>query len=158
MTEAVIMIPFFFIVFSGAIYVHAIYSAKHEAREHARECAWVHSHNACSGEVECSAGSSPQRMNSNDVNAQEVETALVEAGDAADEAGVLGPVVDGLINEAVDELMGEGVSIAAQGTVDKPLWLGGGQGSVTESYHLPCNLKKKTVIDIVEEVLVPFNW
>jgi len=159
MTEAVIMLPFFFIIFSSAIYVHDIYSAKHEARERARECAWVHSKNACSGAVGCSAGSNPERVNSDDVDTQEVDSARKDAQDASSKkGGILGPVVSQLITEAVDWLIGDGVSVAAQETVKKPLWLGGGYGRVTETYHLPCNLKKREVIDIVKEVLNPFDW
>ena len=147
--EAVIVIPFFILVFVSLLYVRDQAVGKQTAEMHARTCAWLYSANDCSEiPADCQDVLTPH----SGVSASEAESAL---GDGArrltSQGGVVESVVRPLIMPALQAAFGRSVDATVSREVERPGAYGGGMKIVTGRYHLACNLEHTTPIEVVED-------
>ncbi len=133
MTEAVIMLPFFILVWGCIIYVSQLYEKGIETQAVARECAWRHAKDNCEGETRCSIASAL------DVSSDYGPT---DDGSISDAEGSGGPgfLGDGFLTNI---LFGSDITATAQDTTPKPEVIGGGDAQLTGKMGLACNEKPR---------------
>lgn len=134
MTEAVIMLPFFIIVWGCVIYVQQLYTKGIQTQAVARECAWRHAKDNCEGDTRCSIepGLDPSRdYGSGD------SSAIDAAEGSSSGLGFLG---DGFLTNI---LFGADITASATGSTRKPEVIGGGDANLTGRMGLACNEKPR---------------
>lgn len=151
--EAAIALPFFVIVLSGVWFVRDKQLAIQSAENQARSCAWQYSANDCSDipkgcQGVLSPGTAPRPANQVDDALNNAKAAVLAGQDTK---GVIEKVATGLLGPALDALFGGFVDGNTSRTVNQPVVLGGGQTLVTGTYHLACNLKRKTPAKVVSD-------
>ena len=131
MTEAVIMLPFFVLVWGCIIYVSQLYEKGIETQAEARECGWRYAKDNCEGETRCAVASGL------DVTR---DYGSGESGDIdAAESGV-GFLGDGFLTNI---LFGADATATAEDTTPKPQVIGGGDAQLRGRMGLACNEKPR---------------
>jgi len=131
MTEAVVMLPFFVIVWGCVIYVSQLYEKGIETQAVARECAWRHAKDNCETETRCAieGGLDPSRdYGSGDATS-------IEAAEGSGGPGFLGA---GFLTNI---LFGADATATATDSTRKPEVIGGGDAALTGKMGLACNEK-----------------
>jgi len=130
MTEAVVMLPFFVIVWGCVIYVSQLYEKGIETQAVARECAWRHAKDNCETETRCAIepGLDPHDYGSGDA-------ASIEAAEGPGGPGFLG---EGFLT---DILFGKDATATATDSTRKPEVIGGGDAQLSGKMGLACNEK-----------------
>lgn len=148
--EAVIVLPFFVMLFVGLLYVRDRALGKQSAELTARTCAWMYSANNCSFKndadhqvrvpPECEAFLRKKRGSGEfDLEAAAGDQArrLVEGQGLDSIERMVFEVLNPLITEAFHRV-GEA---KAEAVIDRPRMFGGGEVAVPGRYQLPCNLE-----------------
>ncbi len=142
--EAVIMIPFFVLVWGFLIYAVQVYADGIRAGVRARDCAWTYAQTGCD--------SVPAQCQS--------EPADGEVIDAGAESGVSElltnmreiPVVGGLL----ETIFGRLVVGVHNEEVTRPNILGGGGVQVQRSFAVMCNERPRTIGEIAQDIACGF--
>lgn len=144
MAEAIIMLPFFVIVFAALYYLHGAYSEKLDRSVAARGCAWTHASAGCQDDLPpiCTAAGA-------DVDDKggvfDQFGGVAEWGDGNDRVtgflpeGAASGIAEmsGLTNALLG--IGDGISVQTRGEVDRPSLFGGGRARVGSRYSVLCN-------------------
>jgi hypothetical protein len=133
MTEAVVMLPFFILVWGCIIYVSQLYEKGIETQATARECAWRHAKDNCEGDSRCAiaGGLDPSRdYGSGDASA-------IESAEGSGGPGFLG---DGFLTNI---LFGADITATSESTTRKPELIGGGDAQIVGKVGLACNEKPR---------------
>lgn len=139
------VLPVFVLLFVSLFYVRNQVLTRQAAQERARTCAWLYSANSCDKDQlprEC----------------QDVVTDVPLAADAAKTVtdkltgdGFFQDVVSGLIDSALETAFGSAFDVKVQREVARPDLFGGDTQTVSGEYHLACNLKPRTKLDIAKD-------
>jgi hypothetical protein len=133
MTEAVIMLPFFILVWGCIIYVSQLYEKGIETQAVARECAWRHAKDNCEGEESARCSIGPGLDVGRDYG--EGDSSGIDAAES--ELGFLG---DGFLTNL---LFGRDITATATDTTRKPEVIGGGDAEIEQKMGLACNEKPR---------------
>jgi hypothetical protein len=154
--EAVVVLPIFLVLFISVFFVRDQVLTKQAAQERARTCAWLYSANNCEFDArlmpaECRGVVSEAPI------ASDAAKAITEklAGD-----GFFNDIVSKMIDSALDDVFGRAIDVKVQRDVKRPGLYGGGSQAMTAEYHLACNLKPRTKLDIAKDAwsrVSPFN-
>jgi hypothetical protein len=143
--EAVVVLPFFVLLFISLFYVRDQVLTRQAAQERARTCAWLYSNNSCD------KGQLPPEC-------QDVVKDVPLAADAAKTVtdkltgdGFFQDVVSGLIDSALETAFGSAFDVKVEREVARPAIYGGKTQAIVGEYHLACNLKPKTKIDVAKD-------
>lgn len=150
--EAAVALPFFVLLFVGLNYMRAAVLKKHELSMTARTCAWLFSESNCQvipdgcqnvlGSPSVSASSASQQLH---------DKLKGGASEAAALTQVVSNIITDLLGPALDAAFGESFDAVPHSSVDKPKLFGGGSLEVFGHYHLACNLKQETPLDVVTD-------
>lgn len=144
-TEAVIMLPFFILVWSCVIYVSRKYDNMVQVQAQSRHCAWRYAKDNCSGDAPvtgCSIGDGADMGESS-----EMDAAVAQAESASSSAGGWG-----FIGDIMDALGGKEITATTTVDVPKPELIGGGSAHLVGQTALACNIEPKDGLDgIVSE-------
>jgi hypothetical protein len=148
MTEAVIMLPFFVIVWGCVIYVQQLYTKGIQTQAVARECAWRHAKDNCEGDTRCSieSGLDPSRDYGSG------DSAAIDGAEGTSDLGFLG---DGFLTNI---LFGPDITASATGSTRKPEVIGGGDANLTGRMGLACNEKPRGDLQEVVSTLWSKLW
>lgn len=145
-TEAVIMLPFFFIVFGLLLFVTRAYVSKSAVDSRARTCMWQHVFAGCGEPIPgCNIRDNP---------------ALV--GAVPQQAASLLPTVSGhlaALNVDVDEIFGQWFApffdVDGESRVSRPTIMGGGRQRVATTLTSSCNERPRnlTIYEVGEIAL-----
>jgi len=133
MTEAVVMLPFFILVWGCIIYVSQLYEKGIETQATARECAWRHAKDNCEGDSRCAIG--PGLDPSRDYGSG--DASAIESAEGSGGPGFLG---DGFLTNI---LFGADITATAQSSTRKPELIGGGDAEIVGKVGLACNEKPR---------------
>jgi hypothetical protein len=139
--EAVIMMPFFLIVWGCVIYVAQKYERAIETSQVARECAWRHAKDNCETDVRCaiSDGLPEAAITAADVEGSPRGGREVAAGESSEGMSIGSSLGGSLVNL----ILGREITATARKSVPKPRVIGGGNLSITWRVALSCNEKPR---------------
>lgn len=133
MTEAVVMLPFFILVWGCIIYVSQLYEKGIETQATARECAWRHAKDNCERDSRCAiAGGLDLSHDYGEGDGSAIES--------AEGSGGLGFLGDGFLTNI---LFGADITATAESTTRKPELIGGGDAQIVGKMGLACNEKPR---------------
>ena len=131
-SEAVIMLPFFVIVWGCVIFVSHKYERAVEVQAISRQCAWRYAKDNCTGDTRCDLAE----------GADMADTSMAQANGYDAEGEISGASSSGgwgMIGTVVDLLSGKEYTATYRGSVDKPEVIGGGSatlvGQPQEAHH-----------------------
>ena len=133
MTEAVVMLPFFVLLWGCIIYVSQLYEKGIETQATARECAWRHAKDNCEGDTRCSIESGLDM--SRDYGSG--DGSAIASAEGSGGPGFLG---DGFLTNII---FGSDITATAEGTTRKPEVIGGGDAQSIGKMGLACNEKPR---------------
>ncbi|MDH5491500.1 MAG: hypothetical protein OEY14_06060 [Myxococcales bacterium] len=139
-TEAVIMLPVFFMVFALFYHVHRVHTAKLETLQNARSSAWLMSYDDCEGSSTCPSGRGECASADSDSG---VDSAI------SDLKSKLGPF-EGAIGGFLDGIFGTATKATATSSYSDPNYLGGSDHNLSTSYAIMCNPKRVTILDMLK--------
>jgi hypothetical protein len=139
--EAVVMMPFFLIVWGCIIYVAQKYERAIETSQIARECAWRHAKDNCETDVRCalSGGLPEAAITEADIESSPRGGSDVASGERS-EGMSIGSSLGGSL---MDMILGKEITATARKSVPKPQVIGGGNLSITWRMALSCNEKPR---------------
>ena len=130
-TEALILLPFFFIVWGALFFSHRLHEKRVVVNEVARTCAWARMSGGCTEPLSprCNFTAGPQLSND---DLQGSRAALINYDTRTDEfvidfSGMFGPYFRPVFGAETD------------GTVAKPRTIGGGEMGVRTEFSEMCN-------------------
>jgi hypothetical protein len=126
-TEAVIMLPFFAIVWGCIIYCSHRYERATEVQAVARGCAWRHAKDNCDTDTRCSISPGADVSDTTEIQG-DIASAQSSAGDW------------GAIGSVIDLLSGQDITATYNGSVQKPEVIGGGTANLVGQMALTCNI------------------
>ena len=129
-SEAVVMLPFFIIVWGCIIYVSQKYDRSIEASQTARNCAWKHALSACEEDTACNIAEG--------ASLADAEFPGGTGGFLEDLSGDL-PFVDWMF----EGLFGKDITASYERTVNAPEAVGGGSHTMVGAMALTCNEKPR---------------
>ena len=129
-TEAVVMLPFFIIVWGCIIFVSNRYERAVDISQDARKCAWQHVMSACENDVECPIADGANLADADFPGA---------ASGYLDDMGASLPFVDWMF----EGLFGKDITAGADTSVTAPEVAGGGSRRVAGAMALTCNEKPR---------------
>lgn len=139
------VLPVFVLLFVSLFYVRDQVLTRQAAQERARTCAWLYSASSCDKDQlppEC----------------QDAVTDVPLAADAAkaitDELpgeGFFKDVVSGVLDSALETAFGSAFDVKVQREVARPALYGGETQAIVGEYHLACNLKPKTKLELAKD-------
>lgn len=144
--EAVVVLPFFIIMFVAIQYVGRLFVAQQEAGIHARRCAWEYSMNNCE-QIPKGCEGILARVDEGQAVGDEISSAFDKIG-----GSTVGDVVKAVMKPFLSLLFGEALNANTSRQVQKTNTLGGGIRQVKGHYHLACNLKNQTLTDVAKEL------
>lgn len=149
-TEAVIMLPVFFVIFALFYQVYRTRTAKFETMQSVRTAAWMKSNAGCEDDegTTCPSGT---------------EGCTVEDGDA--EGGIDGVLSDlrsdsdpllapftSLLGGLLENVFGTAVTKSASLSVTDPKYIGGTEWTMSTKYTLMCNPLPTTLWELLEKL------
>ncbi len=150
--EAAVALPFFVLLFVGLNFLRAAVLKKHELSMTARTCAWLYSQSNCQVIPNGCQNLLGSPGVSNSSASQQLHDKLKGgASEAAALTAIVSKIVNDLLGPALDAAFGESFDAAPRGSVEKPKLFGGGSLEVSGQYHLACNLKQETPLDVVTD-------
>jgi hypothetical protein len=145
--EAVVVLPIFLVLFISVFYVRDQVITKQAAQERARTCAWLYSANNCEFDE-----------NLMPAECKDVVSEVPIASDAAKAItdkltgdGFFQDIVSKMIDSALEDAFGRAIDVTVQRSVERPALYGGNSQAMTGEYHLACNLKPKTKLDVAKD-------
>ncbi len=138
--EAVIVLPFFILIFAGVLYVHHLWENRQIALMTARQCAWLFSASGCDEQPSGCEGL---------VHAAGAEEQQNEVTDELD-----GGVIDQLsgipfLGPAIRGIFGTALEANIERQTRRPPVLGGGRVPVAARYYMMCNEKAQTLGELI---------
>ena len=156
--EGVIVLPLLLLLLVGALYTRDRVLAQQKAQMQARTCAWLFSAANCVPELipaDCqdivheaasSGDVSPDFERALDDGARNL---LDGAGNGGGSQGqMISGIVATLIGPALSAAFNRSLDATAPQALDRPTLLGGGRQAVSGRYHLACNLKPTTPVEV----------
>lgn len=147
--EAVVVLPFFVLLFVSVLYVRDRAIAKQAAQMQARSCAWLYSAADCRDVPPGCEGVLAEGQQGSPL--PEIRQVLTNAGRgiASGEGGaIVESVIGSLLGRAIDHAFGRSVDARASETIDRPALYGGGEQALAGHYHLACNLRPQEPGDV----------
>jgi hypothetical protein len=139
--EAVIMLPFFIIVWGLIIYVHDYYSRRITLGQQSKSCSWQYSNDGCQ---RMPAGCERFSVRAaGDFSADE----LPDGGGSALQQFANLPIVRGILTL----VLGKNAVVDASAEVAKPGVLGGGRAPMRSRHSVMCNEIPRTPGDIARD-------
>ncbi len=166
MVEAVIMLPFFILIYFGIHYWGAQEIARTLAKQHARSCAWTYSNDACKDTARVQkvcgdrgrlhfgrptdSGGAPdlEKSASDRVNQKTGGANLPSSG----RSGKIGDFAGKWLDEALEALLGKKRTRTASIDVRAPSLFAQKSTQVSGSYRLTCNQEPKTIRQLFNEL------
>jgi hypothetical protein len=145
--EAVVVLPIFLVLFISVFYVRDQVLTKQAAQERARTCAWLYSANNCEFDEKLM----PAECKDVVVEAPIGSDAAKAATDKLTGDGFFHDVVSKLIDTALEDAFGRAIDVKVQREVARPTLYGGKSTTLSGDYHLACNLKPKTKLDVATD-------
>jgi len=150
--EAVVVLPFFVLIFVSLFYVRDELVKKHQLGMTARTCAWLYSESNCQV---IPAGCQPYLTPPGSASSKASYDLHKTMNDAKDKASsltkVVADIVTSLIGDVINSAFSDSFDAIPKGSVTRPPLFGGGSKGVSSKYHLECNLAEKTPIDVVTD-------
>lgn len=147
MVEAVIVIPVFILLLTGATYVRALHAARAETRLAARGCAWEHALTGCEGGSACGGLASNERADGLPDLAQ---SARAQSGGGVD------PFSDiPLLGDAFQTICGTSTRATIAARVPFP-FDDALTGDATSENVVLCNAVPRTVLELARDLLLGF--
>lgn len=160
--EAVIVIMFMIIIFAGVQYLPRYFRAKQNALLTARQCAWIHSKNACRSGAPLPPECTPQNTSEpNDALGEAVASATNNTGpgtanasntDPQDKQTALRGSINNQLLPMVRNVVGEGGTAVAKKPIERTRITALAPGEIEASYYLPCNLEAQKPLDVVTNI------
>jgi len=139
--EAVIIVPFFVIVWGCIVYVHDFYSARIALTQKVKSCAWQYSNNACE---QIPAGCSRFDLHqASDLSSGD----LPEGGNILEQFANL-PVVSGIVRV----VLGTNAEARGSGNVARPPVIGGGSSGIASRHSIMCNEVPQSPADLARRM------
>jgi hypothetical protein len=155
--EAVIALPVLILLLFGVMYVSRAITARHQADDLARSCAWRYSANGCDSVPDGCSGI-VSRGTRDDSAAEDLKASWGDAIDMASKFESGGGGFKGLIAQVVGSVFGDTVMKAlmkdAKSAVKYAVSREGPAGTTEEllaRYQLPCNLKERSVAELAKQ-------
>lgn len=142
-TEAVIMLPFFILIWGGLLWIVQAYNAKIRAGILARDCGWTYAQSGCD-EVPPQCSETPVDIGAADGGDSSTRSELTSA---LDSTGI--PILGGLISGIFGNLQ----LATRYYDVSRPRVVGGGQFRATGQFAILCNERPRTIGEIAMDVL-----
>ena len=145
--ETVIVLPVFIIAFASVFYVRNVVTAKQAAESKARTCAWLYSAANCDRSALTPECAEVLQDTSNagslvDPIKKELNRARITPIDQ---------VITSVLDPIVEAVFGSGVNARVSTEYERPPIYGGGRGTAIASYHLACNVERRTITDVARE-------
>ena len=179
--EAILLILFMIIIFSGVVYLGHYFEAQQHALAIARRCAWEYSWNACETDKLCGQGGNhreclPAECNGvftpdNDENA-EIQKNIDGSADAAQNSNgnsstdtgknvekktALRQDVKKKMGPFYAMIVGEAIDARAKSAIERPASLPDAEAGIGATFYLPCNLRHQDplpmAIDLFTDLL-----
>lgn len=145
--EAVVVLPIFIVLFISLFYVRDQVLAKQAAQERARSCAWLYSWNNCEFDASSMPAECRDVVASTPVGADAAKAVSEKlTGD-----GFFANVVSKMVDPALKAAFGSAIDVNVSRGVTQPLLYGGHAQSTSGNYHLACNLKPTTPLDVAKD-------
>lgn len=154
MTEAVVVLPVFFVLFVGVFYLGRLISVRHAVDTEARSCAWLYAANNCEqvpphceGQVRVARQKGTWDTNVSDVlrdGAQQMRA-------TGDSKGVLDKVIGKLLGPTLDAMFGKELEANGSAELQRPPLFGGDTSTVARAYRLSCNVSARTPLSVAKE-------
>ena len=156
-TEAMVALPTLILLLCGVLYVSRSITARHQAEDHARSCAWRYSASGCSSVPNDCIGI--VRSISNDVNVVGTVTSQGEritknySSAYSDMSGQVQTIAKKIIETAFESVVMNALIDDARGQVDYGVPRPGiseDSDYLSATYQIPCNLKETTVTEVAK--------
>jgi len=150
--EALVVLPFFSVLFFGLVYYGATIVAQADAEGEARSCAWQYSMENCDT-VPPGCGSArfsdaPGKA-SDDAVAAALSAGEEKLGGQPNGGGVVS-VIEQRLGSALRDVFGRAKEVDSSRTVARPPLFGGRSITVTGRYRLACNLSPQTAESVAD--------
>lgn len=143
--EAVIVLPFFAILFITVYYVRHDLLARQTAEIHARSCAWAYSANNCAL-VPVGCENELHDVWEGEAFSEEIVTTL-NLGD-----GLIKDAIVFVLDPVLKAVFGKALNAKTKTSFERPALYGGGTATAHGTYHLACNLQHKDLGDVASDV------
>lgn len=142
-TEAVIMLPFFILVWGSLLWIVQSYNARIRANILARDCGWSYAQSGCD-EVPAQCSEAPTDIGAADGGDSSTRGTLTSS---IDSTGI--PILSGLISGIFGNLQ-----LARHYTnVNRPEVVGGGSYRATGQFAILCNERPRAIGEVAQDVL-----
>lgn len=145
MVEAVVMLPFFLLLFGLVLYVYREHEGRISASADARNCAWTYSANNCEGPLP------PGCRTAGSIRSEEIQAADVADGSDSILGALSGIPFVGMV---IDAVFGTSHRFAGARTFERPKVMGGGERTVSRNYTMMCNeVPRDTALEFALDML-----
>lgn len=154
MTEAVVVLPVFFVLFVGVFYLGRLIAARHAVDTQARSCAWLYAANDCEQvppQCEGRVRVAQQKGTWNGRLFDVMEDGARQMQSAGDAKGVLAGVVGKLLGPALDAMFGKELEATESAELERPPLFGGDTTTLSRAYRLSCNVAARTPLSVAKE-------
>jgi hypothetical protein len=154
--EGVVVLPVFVILFVGVIFVRDMLSARFEAQQEARRCAWAYSDNGCEAvPADCAQVLAEPRLDMSMPKASQVKDQLIaRVGDVhggITQAGIRN-IIEGVVTGYIVKALTWKFDATRVVERKRPHLFGGGTSLVPGHYRLACNVAETKQESLIGQV------
>jgi len=146
--EALIIITFFILAWTGVEFMYRAYFAALKARSQARACAFYVATHSCDETPDyCTVSTDSTASDQN----QEATQELSKSADSAEDSEHTGSAMSEL-NKQLEYGLFQRAEARVAASIDAPPLLGGETTDLSQSFSLPCNPKPGTMLEKIQDL------